>query len=160
MIINKPVLTAISLVFALTASAPAFSATQGKDPEKRWARMLKRVDLNGDQKISRQELQTQIDRTFAALDANRDGGLSMDELQNQKSALKDANQKLRATRVSGQRSMRVMKMPHAVLKRFDRLDADKNGMLTNAEISKIANKLFTRRDRNKDGYLSAADRAS
>lgn len=151
------ILAATAMIMAFTVSAPAFSAGKQKSPEKRWSRMIKRADLNGDQKISRQELQNQIARTIAALDRNRDGGISLAEISAQKDVIKAENRKIKAMRVSGSTSQRLMRMPKRVAKHFSKIDADGNGVLSRAELGRVADRLFNRRDRNKDGYLSMAD---
>ena len=56
----------------------------GKKAEKRFEKMLKRADVDGDGKLSFAELsQKRGDRHFARMDGNGDGAISRDEFANQ-----------------------------------------------------------------------------
>ena len=42
-------------------------------------------------------------------------------------------------------------------KRFDQIDANGDGRISEAELTTVSEKMFTRRDKNRDGYISLAD---
>lgn len=155
MTLKKTLLAAVAVVVGTTAVAPAIASAAGKNPEKRIIRLIKKADLNGDGLISQAELSKQIARTVAFLDANGDGAVSSGEIANQKALVKAENKRLKAS--SGQK---LMKLPKGVAKHFERFDVNGDGKLTAAELNAVAAKMFSRRDRNKDGYLSRDDFAA
>jgi Ca2+-binding EF-hand superfamily protein len=147
-------LATLASVFTLTAVAPSFAAGDPVKQQKHFSRMIKRVDTNGDKRISRTEMSAALAKGFALLDTNRDGGVSQAELANRKAVFRAHVQQVKA---SGQRVSGVMAMPKRVVKRFAKVDRNGDGVISKAEAGKMADRLFTRRDRNKDGYISAAD---
>lgn len=156
----KTILSASAVLLALTAVQPAFAVEKAERQQKRIVKLIRKADVNGDQKISRQELASQIARTLDVLDVNQDGGLSLAEIKGQKAVIRAENRKIRAAKTAGQNPHKVMKMPKAVAKRFDKIDANKDGVLSAAEIDAVVAKMFARRDRNKDGYISTDDFAA
>jgi hypothetical protein len=148
-------IAALAGVFAVTAAAPSFAAKDPAKKEKRINRMIKRADLNGDGKISRSEMSRGISVTFVALDANRDGSLNSAEIANAKKALKAHRKQARA---SGEARPHYVKFPaKRINKRFDRIDANGDGRISEAELTTVSGKMFQRRDKNRDGYISLAD---
>lgn len=150
---------AMASLFAITAAAPAFSApdTAKHDPvkrEKRINRMIKRTDTNGDGKVSRAEMAAALAATFDVLDRNGDGRLTKSELANRKGVYKAHREQAKA---SGQRSKRVIRMPKRVEKHFEKIDANHDGAITKVELRQVAERMFLRRDKNGDGYISMAD---
>ncbi|MDB5522583.1 MAG: hypothetical protein JWM58_346 [Rhizobium sp.] len=148
---------ALASVFAVTAAAPTFAAGDPAKHEKRMHRMIKRADANGDGRVSQAELAGAIAASFAVVDANGDGVLSQSELDNSNVAYKAHRQQVKASRQSGERLAGVIRMPKAVGKRFAKIDANGDGVISKNELSRIADRMFKRRDHNKDGYISAAD---
>ena len=149
------IIAAMAAAFAVTAAAPSFAAPDPVKKEKRITRMIKRLDLNGDSRISQTEMSQALAKTFAAVDANRDGGLSANELANAKSSMKQMRKQAKA---NGHGRLHFAKLPMKKLnKRFEKLDANADGKLSQNELSRIASRMFKRGDRNKDGYISVAD---
>ena len=153
--IKTAVIAALAGVFAITAAAPSFAAADPAKKEKRIHRFIKRADLNGDGKISQAEMARGISVTFANVDVNGDGVLSASEVSGAKAALKAARKQARA---SGEGRLQFVKFPaKRIGKRFDRIDANGDGVLSKAEFASISERMFRKRDKNNDGYISAAD---
>ena len=148
-------LAAIASVFAVTATAPSFAATKGPKSEKKIARQIARMDTNGDGRVSRDEMHSALASTFRIVDTNRDGGISQDEIANAKAVMKD--QRKRAKAAGDARFTRARLPAKRLNKHFDRLDANGDGRLAMAELSRVADRMFKRADRNKDGYITAID---
>lgn len=145
---------AMASVFAVAAAAPSLAAVDPVKKQKYIQRMIKRADLNGDKRLSHAEMTRALARSFAILDTNRDGVLSQAELVNRKTVFKAHVQQVKA---SGNRVTGVMRMPKGVLKRFAKIDRDGDGAISKSELARVADKMFARRDHNKDGHISAAD---
>jgi Ca2+-binding EF-hand superfamily protein len=153
--IKTALIAAIAGVFAVTATAPAFAAKDPAKKEKRINRMIKRADLNGDGKISESELARGIAVTFAALDINRDGALSADEISNAKATMKAHRKQARA---AGEGRLHFVKFPaKKITKRFDKIDANGDGKLSESELTRVSERMFKKRDKNNDGYITTAD---
>ena len=153
--IKTALIAALAGVFAVTAAAPSFAATDPAKKEKRINRMIKRADLNGDGKISESEMTRGIAVTFALLDVNKDGQLSQAEIGNAKSVFKAHRKQAKA---SGEGKLQYVKFPARRLgKHMDRIDANNDGMISKTELSSVAERMFKKRDKNNDGYLTAAD---
>ena len=148
-------IAALAGVFAVSAAAPSLAAKDPAKKEKRITRMIKRADLNGDGKISESEMARGIAVTFAALDANGDGALDSGEIANAKKKLKAHRKQARA---AGEAKLHYVKFPaKRMKKRFDQIDANGDGRISEAELTTVSEKMFTRRDKNRDGYISLAD---
>ena len=51
-----------------------------------------------------------------------------------------------------------MKFPaKRINKRFANIDANGDGTLSKGELERVAERMFKKRDKNNDGYISAAD---
>ena len=150
-------IAAMASVFAVTAAAPSFAAGDPAKKEKRIHRLMKRADTNHDGKISQSEMAQALAASFAVLDTNHDGHLSKAELDNRKASYKAYRQDVKASKASGERLYAVVRLPKRVAKHFGRIDANKDGLISQAEMEHVAARLFKHRDRNKDGYISTAD---
>jgi EF hand len=153
---SKSIIVAtMAAVFAMTAAAPSFAAENPVKHHKHAKRLIKRLDLNGDGRISRAELDRGMAVTFAAIDTNRDGGLSADELANAKAVLKATRKQAKA---SGQGRLMFAKLPMKhINKRFEKIDANRDGVLSQSELTRVADRMFKPQDHNIDGYFSSAD---
>ena len=142
-------------VFAVTAAAPSFAAADPAKKEKRIHRLIKRADLNGDGRLSQAEMSRAIAVTFAKVDTNGDGRLSASEISGAKAVLKAERKRAKA---AGEGRVHFAKFPAKRISRhFDRIDANGDGMLSKAELETVAARMFKKRDRNNDGYISTAD---
>lgn len=145
---------ALAGVFAVTAAAPSFAAKDPDKQEKRINRLIKRADLNGDGKISQSEMSRGIAVTFSKLDTDGDGALSASEISGAKAVLKAERKRAK----SAGTGVQFVKFPaKRINKHFDAIDANGDGALSKGEIEKVAMQMFDRRDKNNDGYISAAD---
>jgi hypothetical protein len=148
-------IAALAGVFAVTAAAPSFAAKDPIKKEKRINRMIKRADLNGDGKISQSEMTRGIAVTFSRIDANGDGALSASEISGAKAVLKAERKRAKA---AGEGRLLVVKFPaKRINKRFDKIDANGDGVLSKGELERVADRMFKKRDKNNDGYISTAD---
>lgn len=151
------IVAAMASIFAVTAAAPSFAAGDPAKKEKRIHRMIHHADTNKDGRVSQAEMANALSRSFAVLDTNGDGVLSKSELANRKASYKAYRQQVKAERKAGQQAAGVIRMPKAVGKRFAKIDANGDGVISKSELARVAERLFARRDHNKDGYISAAD---
>lgn len=148
------ILAAMASVIAATAAAPSYAAVDRAKKQKNIERMIKRADLNGDSKVSRDEMIKALEKTFAILDTNHDGVLTQAEVSNGKATFKAHVQQVKA---SGGHVSGVMRMPKKVADRFAKIDTNGDGKISESEIQILAEKMFKRRDHNNDGYISTAD---
>lgn len=84
----KKIIALRAVVFATAFAAPAFAATgtahSGKmhhHMEEKIDEMFKKMDTNGDGKVSKAEFDAHKDAMFADADTNKDGMLSEEELR-------------------------------------------------------------------------------
>jgi Ca2+-binding EF-hand superfamily protein len=153
--IKTALIAALAGVFAVTAAAPSFAAADLAKKEKRIHRMIKRADLNGDGKVSQSEMARGIAVTFAMVDTDRDGSLSASEISGSKAKIKTERKRAKA---SGEGRLHYVTLPaKRINKRFDRIDANNDGMLSKGEIERVADRMFKKRDKNNDGYITKVD---
>lgn len=153
--IKTAFIAAIASVFAVTAIAPAFAAQDPAKKEKRINRMIKRADINGDGKVSQSEMARGVAVTFAALDTNKNGALETNEIANAKTTMKAHRKQARA---AGEGRLHYVKFPaKKITKRFDKIDANGDGVLSESELTQVSERMFKRRDKDGDGYITTAD---
>lgn len=99
------------------------------------AQMLKQADANGDGQTTVAEAKAKVLQRAVEIDANRDGAISLEELQAHR-------EQMRAQRRAA---------------RFAALDADKNGQVSVEEFAAVRAERIERFDRNGDGILDASD---
>lgn len=162
------ILGATILAVAVTGlSAPSFAAGNKPTPEQRAERMIKRLDTNGDSRVSLQEFQTRVSTNFKSFDVNGNGEISRDEMEAKRQAFREARKVWREAHaktgaerdqpIAKLREVRPTMLPGMRPRAFARIDADLNGALSTAEVAAAAERMFKRRDRNGDGMIDAAD---
>ena len=116
----------------------AAAAAKGSDGKRShfWrgghgAGMFEQVDADGDGRVTRAELDAYLDGILAANDADGNGSVSLPEFE--------------AIAVELARPM--------LAKRFERLDDDGNGEISESEIAGRIDRLMDRADRNDDGAV-------
>jgi hypothetical protein len=115
-----------SMASLVVTSGLAFAHGGGKG--------LARFDRDGNGVVTRDEMRTTETERFQKVDTNKDGRLTLDEIQ--------AAHKERAA------------------KHFADKDANKNGKLERAEVPRIPDEMWTRLDQNKDGTLTPDELAN
>ncbi|CAN7232612.1 EF-hand domain-containing protein [Pararhizobium sp. LjRoot238] len=165
---NTLILGAVAASLALTSlAAPTFAARQRPTPEQRAEWMMKRLDANGDKKVSLEEIQARASEAFRSFDADGNGQVTRDEIEAKRQAFREARKEWRAARdktgaeqtaaMGKLREMRPVMLPGMRPRVFATADTDKNGSLSLAEVSEQAGKMFKRRDKNGDGFIDASD---
>ncbi len=145
----KPMMLA-SIVGLL--AVPAIALAHG-------SRGLAKFDRDGNGSVTRDEMRTTAVERFEKMDANKDGRLTLDEIQAAHQARAAARFAEKDTNKDGKLSRsEVPKMPDEV---FARLDTNKDGSLTPDELAKRgehfrghAEKHFQHVDANGDGAIS------
>lgn len=126
--------------------------------QERRARRMKRIDPNGDGKITEAEFLARAKARFKRLDANKDGALSPEEVG-------------RGFARRGGRGMRHRMRRHHMRhgghrfgrrgfgkgRMFRRFDANRDGKVTKAEFDAVGTFMFLRRDLNGDGVIERAE---
>ncbi|MBX4932758.1 EF-hand domain-containing protein [Rhizobium bangladeshense] len=198
---NKLILAALSSALIFGAAAGASFAAPGDGPrphagmgragpaafrEVTYVRMLKQFDTNRDGQISKEEATAGLDKTFAAIDTNKDGSLTPGEIRqyrqtrlqamrdqhkqdagdqedaNAAADMLDTNDQGRPPREGhegrdGNRWMRHGGNFMRASMMMRRVDTDENGQISKQEAAAAFDKLFARMDRNKDGVISIDD---
>lgn len=125
---NLVKLTAAICLAGVGALAQADSNTSGNS----W--LLAKYDLNGDTVISQEEITAKKLDIFRLMDLNTSGGVSFDEYE----------------QIDAARRNMLLKA------RFNKLDQDKNGEVTEAEYSSFLGQ-FSSIDANGDGMLDSQE---
>lgn len=121
--------TLTSLAVALSVLGTATAAFAGSG-----GKFFKRADLNGDGKVSIQEIAEIRAQRFVRLDTNGDGAISEQEFVTRKKA--------KPRRESRRK------------KRFQRFDSDGNGLISQVEWDAKTGKRFAKLDLNADGFVT------
>jgi len=134
---------------------------KGMKGEQRAERMLKRLDANGDGKVSKEELLQRASETFDRFDTDKNGEVSKAELDAKREAFRDARKAFRQikanddeARQAARKAMAEARLDRISSRMFERADADRNGTLTKAELETAAAAMFKQRDRNGDGFIT------
>ena len=148
-----PLATALLFLAAPTLAAPGDPApsTPAAKPARESAREpareptgVMRYDTNKDGAVDRAEWKAGQEARFKRLDANGDGKLTQDELFARTPAV--GNSVLPSDLQAGRQSAY-----------FQRLDADKDGVVALVEFMGQADRNFARCDLNKDGRIDTAE---
>lgn len=141
---KRTLIAALFLVPAL-----GFAADNPAAPKGERGSYFKKADADGNGALSRAEVEKSLPRLakkFDRIDANKDGQLSRDELKAAKKMHKHAHRK-------GHKAEHQAK----AAERFKHADTDGDGAISRAEAEKQAPRLaqkFDRIDANKDGKLT------
>lgn len=143
----KPILIALTLIATPLAGAAGAPPDAGSDhPMKDDASLIQRLDKDGDGRVSRKEAtDAAIERAgsrFDQLDTNKDGFITKDEVNAARSSMHErtkerAGEHWKAADKDGDgaisRSEAEASMP-MLFRRFDQLDANKDGKITRDEM--------------------------
>ncbi|HYE52122.1 MAG TPA: EF-hand domain-containing protein [Azospirillaceae bacterium] len=101
-------------------------------------------------------------RHLERLDANKDGAVDKAEFRARRTqdfaAMAEGKPIAKADFAAAMERLHEAKHKERMAEMFDRLDADKNGQLTQAEYEAAADTRFDRMDDNDDGKLTPDDR--
>ncbi len=115
-------------LFAISAQADP----RGPGPRGMALERFQELDADGNGQVTQAEIQSHQARLLNDHDADRDGGLSLEEYE----------------------SVWLAQSRNRMVRRFQRLDADGNGTVTTAEMERMGERMLTRADRNSDGAIS------
>lgn len=125
----------LSVVGAAMVASAGFAVAQGKGGHGERP-SFEEVDTNGDGKITRDEMQARAGARFGEADSDGDGAISRDEM---------------VARAMARVEKRIDRM-------MDRMDADDDGKITEAEMQQMRGKRMERMikwmDKDGDGALS------
>lgn len=127
---------AVSAIVTLGLVSAASGHGRGGHGQAGHGEMLKRADLNADGTTTVDEAKAAIAQHTASIDADKNGQITLEELQAFRAQQRQARQAAR----------------------FATLDADKNGSVSSAEFSAAQEARIQRLDRNHDGVLDEQDR--
>ena len=113
-------------------------------------RMFQRADIDGDGRITEAESETLRKTRFRMLDANADGAVTMQEIREQRQRMRDGHMKDRFGKLDANGNGTVEKSEYDAMadRRFERMDADKDGVLT---LDEIRDHRHMHHQRHKDG---------
>jgi len=180
---KKTLLTALAAALIASVAVPAMAAQRGDGPRHgpRVERMMERFDADRDGVVMLEDIAAHRLTMFEAIDTDKSGSLSEDELKAFGEQRKEMRQKNREERraerdakmeKSGDRDGRMAGKHHGKRDgnwhgkgradnrggmRMERLDADKNGEISLAEFTAIDGRMFERFDRNGDGKIDITD---
>lgn len=159
-----PALVFSSVIFSsLASAAPRADGGHGRGPGKH--AHFQRWDANNDGKITRQEAMTAADRHFDEADADKNGALTLAEMQARHAQNKPSAEERFAQRdANGDGKLSPQEVPRMAKERFAKLDGNQDGFLSLEEMkAKHAEKAargqdrFAGADANGDGVLSRAE---
>ncbi|MEQ6203444.1 hypothetical protein ABMC88_10350 [Sulfitobacter sp. HNIBRBA2951] len=136
--------TAPAQVQAQTDTPDAKRANFRKDHGERHGRggrgmmgmMMEKVDANGDRAVTQEEIDTFRNGVVSGADASGDGDISLAEFE----------------------TIYLQMIRERMVDSFQKLDADGDGAVTQAEMDKRFGNVVERMDRNGDGQLDREDR--
>lgn len=128
----KTMFCGLAASLALSAVAVAAPPPEGKGG--RLDGMFDRLDANGDGYLTDSEIATRHKRLFDDADADRDGKISRDEMRGHLQKKHDEKRANRFPDANGDGAVTRQEFEAASRERFDDLDADKNGKLTEEEV--------------------------
>ena len=142
--LSKPLTAALALALATTFLAPMAQARgEGQGPR---LPAFETLDTNKDGKIDQAEAKAMLQTRMTTADTNSDGTITLEELQ--------AHMSARASKRAQENASRMM----------ERLDTDKDGKISTAELTAMAERqedrfgrIFSRLDRDDDGAISQTE---
>ena len=105
------------------------------------------VDTNNDGVVSKAEAEASVDRQFANVDTNKNDKISKEEFI---STFKITEKNIPADMLKKHKGM----IEKGGMMRFEKLDTDKSGDLSKAELKSDMNKRHDAMDSNKDGNIT------
>ena len=141
-------LLALGVSSSVLAAEPTAKAERGAKPHMDAKQHFQRVDQDGNGTISREEAKTnpRAEKSFEAMDANKDGQVTEAEYRDHLKARMEQHREKAQTEMKARwekadanhDGMLVAKKPKPhphVAKHFDAIDSDKNGQVSEQEIA-------------------------
>lgn len=126
----------VSAAAAVILTAGAAFAAGGSGPDgPRGGQMWDRLDADGDGVVTLNELNESQREFFAAADANGDGAVSKDEMKAFHNSKRAAMAAERMGDANGDGAVDRKEYDAAAAARFDKLDTDKDGVISEEEIT-------------------------
>lgn len=147
-------MTSFRLPLALAATLLAAEAAQAA-PHGR-ADFIADYDLNKDGKVSADEFKTVRGQRYAAMDANKDGGVDETEYVGEYTLRLDAQLAASTEDADRKAEERVRQIRQAYV-RFEVLDRDKDKKISHAEFDASGVRAFAEQDGDSDGQVTAAE---
>jgi Ca2+-binding EF-hand superfamily protein len=132
---------AVMLALAMPGAQAADTTTA---PRHSRTDYFERLDANKDGAVTAQEMVVYRHKRFTEIDANGDGKITKEEFMAYSPKAKPAGAKASDAKASDARKAKY----------FERLDADKNGVVSGEEWDAVATKQFAALDADKDGKVT------
>ncbi len=135
----------------LAVPAAVYAATEVKNYKHE--RMFDRHDTNKDGKISKEEIDPRWSNLFEKMDADSDGFITKDEAKAARKMMKEARMDFMIGALDSDKNgeLSEQEVTDFVLQNFKKADADGNGSLTKQEM-KDAKKIFKKEFRGHHGH--------
>ncbi|MCP5382225.1 MAG: hypothetical protein H6912_07630 [Kordiimonadaceae bacterium] len=135
----------ITGVLALTFTGVAMSQEEGRG--------MSMMDTNKNGTVEKSEFSAMLEKRFTETDKNG-GGITLDEYKAKANADREAMMAKRKEMAEDRKEEREKRAEERLQKRFESMDADKNGTVSAEEYKAAGEKMFDRMDRNGDGILN------
>jgi Ca2+-binding EF-hand superfamily protein len=166
---------AVVAIVSLSAGLPVAAEPQAPGPRGGVADLME-FDGNGDRQLTRAELSAGQDKRFAAIDTNKDGFASAEELKVYAEARRSEAEAARLARLDANGDGKLSEEEKAAApsapgkgrrgggerdpdpaRMLGRIDTDGDGKVSKTEFSVPADRLFAAMDNNADGVVDASE---
>lgn len=117
--------------------------------------MFKAMDTNNDGKVSRAEHAASALKMFTEADTNHDGQVTLSEMEVAHSKMAVEHAKMKAD--MPMKNDKPMKMEMSAAEMIKMCDQNGDGQISQAEHAAHADAMFTKMDKDGDGFMSASE---
>ncbi|MFB0612149.1 EF-hand domain-containing protein [Aurantiacibacter poecillastricola] len=128
------------------------------DAEARAATAFARMDANNDGVLDEADREARQRARFDRMDANGDGALTYEEMQAARETMQDTREDRRAERGERGRGQRMARRGAMRERLVQRADTDNDGAISEAEFTTAALARFERMDADNNGVVTAEER--
>ncbi|MGD9128746.1 MAG: EF-hand domain-containing protein [Planctomycetia bacterium] len=125
--------------------------------KKQFVAHLKKLDENKDGKLSKAEVNRPAMKIFNKVDTDKDGLVTEAEIKKAIKAHMEKFAKKAPKKAHGKKGSSPEAMKKQFVAHLKRLDANKDGKLSKAEVNRPAMKIFNKVDTDKDGLVTEAE---